>query len=114
MRITNVIDLKNGKFWYPQNALNLPICAHLDLRYTCSNYPQLRHGPFDIRGGLGFFRKKNFLALILAKKIILLNGNVKKINPSQIITLNSLIGMFEMSKSKKLSGSLRSRVEYQI
>ena len=44
---------------------------------------QFRHGPFDILGGgggggLGFFRKK-FLALILAKKIILLNGTVKKI-----------------------------------
>ena len=39
----------------------------------------LRHGPFDILGGAWFFFEKNFLALILAKKIILLNGTVKKI-----------------------------------
>ena len=38
---------------------------------------QLRQGPFDILGALGFFF--NFLALILAKTIILLNGTVKKI-----------------------------------
>ena len=40
----------------------------------------LRHGPFDILGGGAWvFFEKNFLALILAKKIILLNGTVKKI-----------------------------------
>ena len=41
----------------------------------------LRHGPFDILGGgggLGYFGQK-FLALILTKKINLLNGTVKKI-----------------------------------
>ena len=39
-----------------------------------------RHGPFDILGGGAWnFFEKNFLALILTKKIILLNGTVKKI-----------------------------------
>ena len=40
----------------------------------------VRQGPFDILGGggLGVFFRKKILALILAKKIILLNGTVKK------------------------------------
>ena len=43
----------------------------------------IRHGPFDIRGGgggaLGFFRKKISLLWFWLKKLILLNGTVKKI-----------------------------------
>ena len=40
----------------------------------------VRHGPFDIRRGGGWdILEKNFLALILTKKISLLNGTVKKI-----------------------------------
>ena len=75
----------------------------------------LRHGPFDIQGGggLGFFRK-NFLDLILAKNNNLAQWHCEKNNLSPIVTQNSLIGMFEMSKSKKISGSLRSPEEYQI
>ena len=47
----------------------------------CFLFYHIRHGPFDILGGGGpwVFFEKNFLALILAKKIILLNGTVKKI-----------------------------------
>ena len=37
-----------------------------------------------------------------------------KNNLSPIVTQNSHTGMFEMSKSKKISGSLRSSEEYQI
>ena len=65
-------------------------------------------------GGLGFFSKKNFLALILAKKYNLAQWHCEKNNLSPIVTQNSLIGMFEMSKSKKFSGSLRSPEEYHI
>ena len=36
-------------------------------------------------GGLGIFSKKNVLALILTKKIILLNGTVKQNNLSPIV-----------------------------
>ena len=75
------------------------------------NYPvTLRHGPFDILGGGGawVFFEKNFLALILAKKNNLAQWHCEKNNLSPIVTQNSLIGMFEMSKSKKFSGLLRS------
>ena len=69
----------------------------------------LRHGPFDILGGGGleFFRKK-ILALILAKKNSLAQWHCEKNNLSPIVPQNSLICMFEMSKFKKFSGSLRS------
>ena len=39
---------------------------------------------------------------------------MEKNNLSPIVTQNSHIGIFEMSKSKKNSGSLRSPEEYQI
>ena len=41
----------------------------------------IRHGPFDILGGggLGFFFEKKFLLWFWLKKVILLNGTVKKI-----------------------------------
>ena len=70
----------------------------------------LRHGPFDILGGGGawVFFEKNFLAPILAKKNNLAQWHCEKNNLSPIVTQNSLIGMFEMSKSKNFSGSLRS------
>ena len=62
------------------NPMPRDIGSYLSLRFGM--YVTLRHGPFDILGGGGgawvFFEKK-FLALILAKKIILLNGTVKKI-----------------------------------
>ena len=60
----------------------------------------LRHSPFDILvgGELGFFSKKKFLALILAKKNNLAQWHFEKNNLSPIDTQNSLIGMFEMSK----------------
>ena len=74
----------------------------------------LRHGPFDIQGGgggLGFFFEKNFLALILAKKNNPAQWHSEKNYLSPIVTQNSLIGMFEMSKSKKkcLARSARQR-----
>ena len=77
---------------------------------------RFRHGPFDILGGggLGFFFEKNFLALILALKNNLAQWHCEKNNLSSIVTDNSLISMFEMSKSKKFSGSLRSQEQYII
>ena len=59
-------------------------------------------------GGAWVFFEKNFLALILAKKNNLAQWHCEKNNLSPIVTQNSLIGMFEMSKSKIFSGSLRS------
>ena len=59
-------------------------------------------------GGAWVFFEKNFLAPILAKKNNLAQWHCEKNNLSPIVTQNSLIGMFEMSKSKKFSGSLRS------
>ena len=68
----------------------------------------LRHGPFDILGGAWVFFEKNFLAPILAKKNNFAQWHCEKNNLSPIVTQNSLIGMFEMSKPNIFSGSLRS------
>ena len=65
-------------------------------------------------GGLGFFSKKNSLLWFWLKKNNLAQRHCEKNNLSPIVTQNSLTGMFEMSKSKNFSGSLRSPVEYQI
>ena len=65
-------------------------------------------------GGAWVFFEKNFLALFLAKKNNLAQWPCEKNNLSPIVTQNSLIGMFEMSKSQKFSASLRSPEEYQI
>ena len=53
-------------------------------------------------GGAWVFFEKNFLALILAKKNNLAQWYCEKNNLSPIVTQNSLTGMFEMSKSKKI------------
>ena len=88
-------------------------CKHVFFLDTASRtYRFIRHGPFDILGGggLGLFSKKISLLQFWLKKIILLNGTVKKnyLSPIHVVTQNSLIRMFEMSKSKNFSGSLRS------
>ena len=55
-------------------------------------------------GGLVLFFEKKLLSLILALKNNLAQWHCEKNNMSSIVIQNSLIGMFEMSKSQKIFG----------
>ena len=89
---------------------NMPISAELDGINISDIFSDFKARSIWYSGGGGAWDilEKKFLALILTKKINLLNGTVKKIICLQQCNPNSLIGWFETSKSKKISGSLRS------
>ena len=93
------------------------VCANMKMKVNKRSQSIVSLGTVHLifwGGGAWVFFEKNFLALILAKKNNLAQLHCEKNNLSLIVTQNSLTGMFEMSKSKKFSGSLRSPVEYQI
>ena len=85
----------------PYGILQISWINCLFLNFIHSYHCFIRHGPFDILGGGGggleFFRKKFPCSDFDLKKIILLNGTVKKIIRLQWCNQNSLIGIAKIA-----------------